>query len=224
MANNIRIKTIEKLEELLTEDIAWRKKEMLSLKILVENDSVNESILIRSGIALLSAHFEGFVKKASNYYVGYVSEQKRSYNDLKANFAALKMEKEFMNCAKSEKLSVHKKLLEKYDKINDTTFCDKLDMDNLYISTHSNPSSKELQEILISIGIESDVFQCKSNYIDASLLANRHSVVHGDRSNLDKDDFFTTFDIIIELIDNYRELIIESAEQKKYLKEQKDVT
>lgn len=64
MANNINVKTIENLEELLTQDIAWRKKEMLSLKILVEHDEVNEPILLRAGIALLCAHFEGFVKKS----------------------------------------------------------------------------------------------------------------------------------------------------------------
>ncbi len=63
MASNIKIKTVEKLEELLMQDLAWRKKEMFSLKILVEKDEVNEPILLRAGIALLCAHFEGFIKE-----------------------------------------------------------------------------------------------------------------------------------------------------------------
>lgn len=63
MANNLKIKNIEQLEEILMSDLAWRKKEMLSLRLLVEKDSVNESILIRAGMALLCAHFEGFIKK-----------------------------------------------------------------------------------------------------------------------------------------------------------------
>ena len=62
MASNIKIKTVEKLEEILLKDLAWRKKEMVSLKILVEKDQVNEPILLRAGIALLCAHFEGFIK------------------------------------------------------------------------------------------------------------------------------------------------------------------
>lgn len=77
MASNIKIKTIEKLEDLLMQDLAWRKKEMVSLKILVDKDEVNEPILLRAGIALLCAHFEGFIKRASNCYIGYVSEQKK---------------------------------------------------------------------------------------------------------------------------------------------------
>ena len=34
MASNIKIKTVEQLEELLVQDLAWRKKEMISLKII----------------------------------------------------------------------------------------------------------------------------------------------------------------------------------------------
>ena len=218
MASNIKIKTVEKLEGLLIQDLAWRKKEMLSLKILVEKDEVNEPILLRAGIALLCAHFEGFIKRASNCYIGYVAEQKQLYTDLKENFSALKMEKEFESCAKSDKHSVHKKLLLMHDSLASKKFSEKYNEDKPFISTHSNPSSTELKEILDTIGIESDIFETKATYIDSSLLAKRHHVVHGDRSELDKDDFLTTFDIIIKLIDDYKDLIIESADKKEYLR------
>lgn len=218
MASNIKIKTVEKLEELLMQDLAWRKKEMLSLKILVEKDEVNEPILLRAGIALLCAHFEGFIKRASNCYIGYVSEQKKLYSELKENFAALKMEKEFKSCAKSEKHSVHKNLLIMHDELATKTFKEKYDENNPFISTHSNPSSNELKEILETIGIKSDIFETKATYIDSSLLEKRHHVVHGDRSDLDKTDFMTTFDIIIELIERYKDLIVDAADNKKYLR------
>lgn len=218
MASNIKIKTVEKLEELLMQDLAWRKKEMFSLKILVEKDEVNEPILLRAGIALLCAHFEGFIKRASNCYIGYVAEQKKLYSELKENFTALKMEKEFKSCALSEKHSVHKKLLIMHDNLATKTFKEKYDENSPFLSTHSNPSSNELKEILETIGVESDIFETKATYIDSSLLEKRHHVVHGDRSDLDKADFMTTFDIIIELIEKYKDLIIDAADNKKYLR------
>ncbi len=218
MASNIKIKSIEKLEELLIQDLSWRKKEMISLKILVEKDKVNEPILLRAGIALLCAHFEGFIKRASNCYIGYVSEQKKLYSELKENFAALKMAKEFKSCSESEKHSVHKKLLVVYDNLTTRKFQEKYDEKNPYISTHSNPSSTELKEILETIGIESDIFETKATYIDSSLLDKRHQVVHGNRSDIDKNDFLTTFNIIIKLIEDYKDLIIDAAENKKYLR------
>ena len=218
MANNVKIRDIEQLEEVLMGDLAWRKKEMLSLKLLIEKDKVNETILLRAGMALLCAHFEGFIKKASNCYIGYVAEQRLKYEELRSSFAALKMDKEFTSCAKSEKNSVHSKLLNKYKALGGTRFEEKYDLDKPYISTHSNPKMDELREIMSILGIESDIFETKANYIDSSLLANRHKVVHGDKTEFDKDDFLNTFNIIMQLMENYQQLIIESIESKKYLK------
>ena len=218
MANNVKIRDIEQLEEVLMGDLAWRKKEMLSLKLLIENDKVNETILLRAGMALLCAHFEGFIKKASNCYIGYVAEQRLKYEELRSSFAALKMDKEFTSCAKSEKNSVHSKLLNKYKALGGTRFEEKYDLDKPYISTHSNPKMDELREIMSILGIESDIFETKANYIDSSLLANRHKVVHGDKTEFHKDDFLNTFNIIMQLMENYQQLIIESIESKKYLK------
>ena len=212
MASNIKIKTVEQLEELLVQDLAWRKKEMISLKILVEKDKVNEPILLRAGIALLCAHFEGFIKRASNCYVGYVSQQKKLYSELKENFTALKMEKEFKSCSKSDKHSVHKKLLILHKELLTKRFIEKYDENNPFISTHSNPSSAELEEILETIGIESDIFETKATYIDSSLLEKRHKVVHGERSDLDKEDFLTTFKIIIDLVEEYKTLLVNAAD------------
>lgn len=174
--------------------------------------------MLRAGIALLCAHFEGFIKRASNCYVGYVSQQKKLYSELKENFTALKMEKEFKSCAKSDKHSVHKKLLILHKELLTKRFIEKYDENNPFISTHSNPSSAELEEILETIGIESDIFETKATYIDSSLLEKRHKVVHGERSDLDKEDFLTTFKIIIDLVEEYKTLLVNAADNKIYMR------
>lgn len=76
----------------------------------------------------------------------------------------------------------------------------------------------ELKEIMSILGIESDIFETKANYIDSSLLANRHRVVHGEKTDFEKTDFLSTFEIIMQLIEDYEKLIIESVEEKKYMK------
>ena len=45
-----KIETVEELETKLQEDLAWRKKEMLSIKMMADKGDANESILLRSGI------------------------------------------------------------------------------------------------------------------------------------------------------------------------------
>lgn len=144
--------------------------------------------------------------------------KKKLYSELKENFTALKMEKEFKSCAKSDKHSVHKKLLILHKELLTKRFIEKYDENNPFISTHSNPSSAELEEILETIGIESDIFETKATYIDSSLLEKRHKVVHGERSDLDKEDFLTTFKIIIDLVEEYKTLLVNAADNKIYMR------
>lgn len=218
MANNIKIRNVEQLEEYLFEDLAWRKKEMLSLKLLIESAEGYEPILLRAGIALLCAHFEGFIKKASNCYMGYVAEQRIQFRLLNNSFSAWEIQKEFKSCSKSEKNSVHTRLLNKYEALGEKRFADKYYLDQPYISTHSNPNVDELKEIMSTLGIKTNIFETKANYINKDLLENRHKVVHGEKVEFEKTDFLNTFDIIMELIDAYSDLIIQSSQMKKYMK------
>lgn len=213
-----KIETVEDLETILQNDLAWRKKEMLSIKMMAEKGDANESILLRSGITMLCAHFEGFVKFSSNCYVKFVSAQKIKNRLLKDNFIAFNLTDVMKQCSNTKKISVHQKVVDKMRRIYDEPFCEKHDV----ISTHSNPSSKELKEIVASIGLDTDIFDLKANYIDSNLLSNRHKVIHGERYPIDKEDFKKTFDVIMELIEAYEELIVQAADERKFLKESND--
>lgn len=211
-----KINTVEQLESAMQQDIAWRKKEMVSLKILVEKDNVNEELLLRASIALLCAHFEGFIKFASNAYIKFVSAQEIENRELTDNFPTFMLKGKFKECSDTEKVSIRSKLISAYSTIANKPFKVKNDV----ISTHSNPSTPELEEIMKSIGVETDIFRTKARYIDTDLLSNRHKVVHGERSMIDKTDFETTFSMIMKLLDQFAKVIISAADEKKYLKEE----
>ena len=72
---------------------------------------------------------------------------------------------------------------------------------------------------MLTLGVETDIFRTKANYIDSSLLANRHSIVHGERTNLAYDDFSVTFDIIMRILDDYKDFLIDAAAEEAYKKQ-----
>ena len=77
------IRTAEQLSDKLSTDLDWRKKELSELKSLVEARNISpqrHNALMRSGICILYAHWEGFVKLASNSYLEYVAMQKLRYD------------------------------------------------------------------------------------------------------------------------------------------------
>ena len=214
----MKIKTIENLEDALDKHLAWRKQEMLNLKTLIDRGDDARIMLIRAGMALLCAHFEGFIKNAFYDYLSFVANQNICYKDLQEVFSIWKIHSLIEECAKSSKYSVQARILKEYNTLSTETFSIKKEKKSI-IGTHSNPSTEVLKEILLTLGVETDIFRTKANYIDGSLLANRHSIVHGERTNLGYDDFSVTFDIIMGILDDYKDFLINAATEEVYKKQ-----
>ncbi len=79
------------------------QKELIDIKLLIH--STKNPTLCRAGIALLSAHFEGFIKQAANYYIIYVASQNLRLSDVQTNFVAIYAAKMFKACAISDKIT-----------------------------------------------------------------------------------------------------------------------
>lgn len=214
----MKIKDVEKLQDKLDQEFSWRKKELICFKQMIETDPKNTKMLIRAGIALLCAHFEGFIRLASNYYVVYISCKKVPVDNIKNCLLALKLKKKFEECGKTEKTSVHASLINKLEEMKGTYFEIRYSDDDKIIKTESNPTSEKICEIMDCLGLDFSVFEPKKHYIDFSLLKHRHEIVHGERTELEKDDFIETFDIIMQIIEEYKQLIIKAAEEEAYKK------
>lgn len=213
----MKIKKIEKLQDLLDKDMAWRKKELIDIRSLIH--STQNPTLCRVGIALLSAHFEGFIKQAANYYVIYVSSQNLKLSQLQTNFVAICLGKDFKPCGESDKITVYQAAIDKFlIKYATHNFRVNYSPEKPIISTESNPSSNVVKNIFDSIGLDYSPYETKSHYIDADLLSNRHSVVHGEKIRIEISDFDQTFKIITGIMQHFSEQILEAAINKKYLK------
>lgn len=213
----MKIRNIEKLQDLIDKDLSWRKKELIDIKLLIHSNL--NPMLCRVGLALLSAHFEGFIKQAANYYVVYVSSQNIELSNLTTNFSSIHFSKEFENIFKSKKVSVQQKFIN--DFINDyydKKFKVRYAPDKPIIMTDGSPTSVKLKEIIASIGLDFAPYETKSNYIDSDLLKNRNSIVHGEKIDIEINDFDDTFQNILNIIDIFNNQIINAAISKVYYK------
>lgn len=217
----MKIKKLEKLQDLLNKDMAWQKKELIDIKLLIH--STQNPTLCRAGIALLSAHFEGFIKQAANYYVVYVASQNIKLSELSTNFVAIHSGKVFDPCATSDKITVYQRAIDDF-LTNYTTLNFKVSYspEHPVIKTESNPSSIVVKNIFDSIGLDFSPYETKAHYIDTDLLSNRHAVVHGDNIRIEISDFDGTFEIITEIMRQFSEQVLDAAMSKKYLKIQVD--
>lgn len=224
--------TEEDLQKKLDKDLSWRKKE---LSLLKNNVNQAEGKLletnIRTGIALLYAHWEGFIKIASRNYLKYLNYKQLPCGYLKHNFKILALKSTIFDISKATNFESHSRIVnEILYRIDERIF--KVDIkDKLIINTKSNLSFDVFKELLISLDIGVKDFELKKHFIEDRLVKVRHRIVHGEYVSFFskdsvsvkimkdiKEDFNEVYFEIINLMDNYKEKILDAVMNKTYLK------
>lgn len=213
------IRTTDELIMKVGEELIWRRKELSELKGLVQETQgqIRSRVIIRSAVALLYAHWEGFVKKSSSYYVEYVASHRLPYGKLAANFVALTLKSKFNELKASEKISGANVLAD--------FFCSSLEKQSSLpyknaVDTKSNLSSKVLQDILSAIGIPQSNFSTKLTFIDANLVNARNYIAHGEDFDVKIIEYMNLHDTVMTLLETYKNEIENAAAQRLFERQQ----
>ena len=198
------IRTTDQLTDKIAEDLVWRRRELTNLRALVQEfqgNPIRSRVLIRSAVALLYAHWEGFVKKSSSYYLEYVASHRLPYGKLAANFVGLTLRAKFFELGASEKISGGNALAD--------FFCTALNRQSNVpykkgVDTKSNLSSKVLIDILDALGLDASQFSTRLNFIDANLVNPRNHIAHGEALDMSVEEYLTLHDDVMTLIETYR--------------------
>ena len=87
----MKVRTASQLIERLDDELAWRLHEIASLRDAIRRSSPPaQTALIRSAVALLYAHWEGFVKAAAVHYGSYISSTGITFSEAHLSFSGLK--------------------------------------------------------------------------------------------------------------------------------------
>lgn len=218
----MKIKNLTDLGEKIDNELAWRKKELTSIKVDVESSQIKEkseqSRAIRSGIAMLYAHWEGAIKSIAEFYLIYVSGLNLKYWELKNNFLAIAIKNSLNEFEDTKKATIHNKLIDNvYSKKNEIS---QIPCKNI-IKTDSNLKMDIFKEIAATIGIDHNPYMLKKMLIDQRLLGNRNKIAHGERLETlegisNPTDYIELHKTIIELIDKFAQNIKDAAENEDY--------
>jgi MAE_28990/MAE_18760-like HEPN len=209
-----KIRTVEDLEQRLTDDLSWRRKELSDLNSVIGSKSYN--VLLRSGVVLLYAHWEGYIKTAASSYLEFVSRQKLTYNELATNFVAIAMKARLDEAKESNKATVFTEvayfILTQGNERSIVPYKE-------VVSTDSNLSSLILREIICLLGLDYSPYKLKEKLIDEQLLKRRNMIAHGESLaslSLDRDEYQQLHREILEMMENFRTQVENRAIQKLY--------
>jgi hypothetical protein len=208
-------RTQTEFQESLDADFAWRRKELSAIRASLGSVTEVErgSPLLRAGTALLYAHWEGFIKFASDAYVEYVGHRRLQYNDLDNGFLALALRKKLEAFASSENASNHIEFIEFL--MGDLRSHAKLPKLGV-IKVGNNLNSARLKVIFRTIGLDYSTFELKENLIDNQLLGWRNEIAHGQRFCPKLDEFETLYQETTGMLRNFKDQVSNAISMQAY--------
>jgi len=205
-----KIRTISQLNDELSKEITWRKKELIYVKSLIEKNRYKtiQETLTRSGTALLYAHWEGFIKGAATFYVEFVARQNLKYSELSPNFLALALKKQLGEAQSSHKAIIFTQVINFL--VTGLEARCSISWEDA-IKTQSNLNSGVLKDIICILGLDYSPYEIKEKIIDETLLRSRNEIAHGQYLLIQFDQYIELHHEIISLMDLFKDQIENAA-------------
>ncbi|MCB1533235.1 MAG: hypothetical protein KDJ44_00590 [Rhodoblastus sp.] len=210
-----KIRTLTQLQSALDEEMAWRLKDISVFKIATKGKSVESVTFIRAGVALLYAHWEGFIKNSAEKYLNFVESQGHTYEQLRSCFAVLGLKGHLVMLSESRKTEPN---IDAFDFIRSAMGQKAHLVMSGAINTESNLKSHVLKNIAHTINISIDPYESKFKLIDESLVVRRNKVAHGEFLDLHRDDFVKLIDEVVRLMREFKTDIENAATLKSYMR------
>lgn len=218
-------RTITLLYESIEKEYAWRITELSNFKnsVLLSKGKAQTSML-RAGVALLYAHWEGFIKNISDLYYQFVSLQKLKIEELSDAFVGIVLRNEIGLLLNSKKLLQHTQLIK-------ILFEEK--QKQAYFSSTSPIKTSNLkynvfEDVCVMIGIEPAIFESKYKLsfdrnieltIDEDLVNKRNAIAHGEKLSISTEEYKGLYQIVVNgFLYNFKEIVMDAAQSKKYIR------
>lgn len=209
-----RFPTPDSVFSALAEDKSWRTRELAGLLQAFDKQPDNAKYIGRAFIAMLYAHWEGFVKRASTIYLTYLHDRKIPPASLTDCLLGVHLKQRNPELLHTQKLTGY---IEAVSYIRCPTGVAEFNIDMAHFT--SNLKSDILREITGMLGLSYAEFEKHETFIDKDLVDLRHKVAHGARieRSLDKEIIRKWHEKIMILIDIFKTQIENAIVLESYL-------
>lgn len=209
-----KIVTLDHLQDALDNELSWRLMEISHLKKAIPvREGTGQTAMLRANIALIYAHWEGFIKASATYYLEFVRNKKLRGHELQNCFLYLGMKRKMNDFDKVKRANIGVEILNEIRgnlgaEVNFTHIG--------AINTEDNLKSDVLAGILATIGLSASEYKPYYNLIDEALLSKRNKVAHGEYVEIDLIGFEKTSEKILMLMRWFKTGIENSASTEGY--------
>ncbi len=198
----MKIRNATQFIRAIGDEFSWRHKELLDMRLLTKTSSfANQHVLIRAGVPLAYAHWEGFIKTSSELLLNFVSNQGLQNKELSDPYFTHSVKTHIVSVLESTRaLTVSDAACFVRDAANR-----KADIRHRnYVDTSSNLSSDVFEQIARSLGVNLTPYRHYFPYIDETIVNGRNKIAHGEYMQLTVLDFHALVDRVSDLVRMYK--------------------
>jgi hypothetical protein len=201
----------------LTDDFNWRLKEITDLRKIAASVGDGYEVAARkAGIALLYAHWEGYIKFVGEAYVKYVAVRKLKIDLLVDEFLAVEISgilKAYSTTGGG--LSSRLDLINEWRNIEQGRF---RRFREKGVAIGGNLNYQRFSEICKLIRIDPKSVIKDDEYLDRNLLGVRNKIAHGESITVTALEFRDVSNFVIESMRNFRTETEYCVIKKYYMK------
>jgi hypothetical protein len=211
----MKIRTSNDLLDYLDKDLSWRRREIIELRALATRAKEKKAdVHVRAGIALVYAHWEGFVKNSANAYIRFIASRGELTRRVQDCFIALSVRSKIVELAASGKSSTAVPAVSHLLAAMD----EPLSLDRVNIHAESNLNSDVFINIAGWLGIATGKYSTRFNLIDETLLASRNKIAHGEHLSISPERFETLAEETLEMMEWFKTDIENAVALKSFLR------
>jgi hypothetical protein len=199
----MELRSLDGFETYLTEDLKWRLNELDNWERMVGACRPHERVgALRAGIALLYAHWEGYIKEAARAYLEFVSRKRLKIGELRAELAAVALRGMLGRGEQSKRSADHTALIEMLR--NEAQGDANIPYSQSTIRTRSNLAFDVFEDIMHSLGCDASRHEISRTLIDVRLLKNRNEIAHGREMLIELDDWLVIRERVVDVLKDVR--------------------
>ena len=209
----MKIRSLSEFNDTLDESKAWRKKDILELKLQIEKQP-KSGILAKSAIVIAYSHWEGYVRDSITAIIEYINAKKVRYNDIRIEIIVF----QFLYELKHHMIHTNiDNIIELIRRINTSK--------RIFINSKTHIRKikmltwNEYKKIMQLLGLDIKSLETKQKFIDERLISTRNRIAHGEYENaVDHSLAIETLKLVIEIIEQHHAQVTEYISKKQYRK------
>jgi hypothetical protein len=206
----VRHTTAEGFVDRLDSEFAWRQKELTSLLTeAVTASPALQPLRLRAAVALLYAHWEGFVKTAADLYVDYVASKRLLDCDLNDGLRVLALRPRMRKTCEGGNVAAMSALVAYMSKglpgrarVPKDSFSKRI----------ANLTASDFKRIVHLLGLDSTLYDSlNDSLVDIDLLECRNHIAHGQHRCPHPEDYPQLHEDVVRVLRTFKDQLENAA-------------